>query len=146
MKLKSSALVVILGLGVLVTPLAADAQQPANVPRVALIFTTSPVSEMIGPDPIHPNARAFVHAFRDLGYVEGRNIVIERRSAEGKFERLGEIIAELLRSNVSVIVTTGDAMTQRAKELTAAVPIVMGASWRPASSRAWRVPVATSRA
>src|SRR5262245_46364908 len=58
---------------------------------VGLIVTTSPVSEMVGPDPIHPLVRSFVRALRALGYVEGQNLVLERRSAEGKFERFGEI-------------------------------------------------------
>jgi putative tryptophan/tyrosine transport system substrate-binding protein len=46
-----------------------------------LIFTTSPVSEMAGPDPIHPVARSFVQGLRALGYVEGQNLVLEHRSA-----------------------------------------------------------------
>ncbi|MFQ5567572.1 MAG: ABC transporter substrate-binding protein [Paracoccaceae bacterium] len=121
----------IVTLGLLAALFPAEAQKPGRVYRVGLIFTTSPVSEMMGSDPTHPNARAFVHALRDLGYVEGQNIVIERRSAEGRFDRFGEVISELLRLKADAIVTTGDAMTQQAKELTATVPIVMGASWRP---------------
>ncbi len=68
---------------------------------------------------------------RELGYVEGHTVLIERRSAEGKFERFGNIISELLRLNVSVIVTTGNPMVRRARELTLPLPIVMAASWTP---------------
>lgn len=83
-------------------PIAARAQQVGKVHRVALIFSTSPVSEMIGPEPIHPLARAFVHGLRDLGYSEGRNLILERRSAEGKFERFPEIIGELVSIKADV--------------------------------------------
>jgi hypothetical protein len=68
-------------------PLAARAQQAGKVYRVALVFTTSPVSEMVGPDPIHPLARTFVHSLRTLGYLQSQKLVLECRSAEGKFER-----------------------------------------------------------
>jgi putative ABC transport system substrate-binding protein len=72
--------------GLLAAPLAADAQQPGKVYRVALVFLVAPVSVMAGPEPVNPNVRAFVHALRDLGYVEGRNLVLERRSLEGRYE------------------------------------------------------------
>jgi putative ABC transport system substrate-binding protein len=72
-------------------PLTARAQQTGRVYRVALVFTTSPVSEMAGSDPIHPLARSFVQELRTLGYVQGQNLVLAPRSAEGKFERFPEI-------------------------------------------------------
>jgi putative ABC transport system substrate-binding protein len=87
--------------------LTAKAQPAGKVYRVGLIFTTSPVSEMAGPEPVHPFARAFVQGLRALGYVEGQNLILERRSAEGRFERFGDIVAELVRFKVDVIVTTG---------------------------------------
>ena len=78
-------------------PIQVRAQQAAGkVYRIGLVLTTSPVSEMVGPDPTHPPVRTFVHTLRALGYVEGQNLVLERRSAEGKFERFGEITAELV--------------------------------------------------
>jgi ABC-type uncharacterized transport system substrate-binding protein len=76
-----------------------------KVYRVALVFTTSPVSEMAGSDPIHPLARSFVQQLRALGYVQGQNLVLEPRSAEGKFERFPEIIRELVSIKTDVIVT-----------------------------------------
>ena len=65
-----------------------------------------------------------MHALRDLGYVEGQNLVLERRSAEGKFERFGEIVAELVGRRTDVIVALG-VVAKEAKRVTTAVPIVM---------------------
>jgi hypothetical protein len=78
-------------------PLAARGQRAAKVYRVGLVFTTSPVSEMVGTDPIHPLARSFVYGLRTLGYLQGQNLVLEHRSAEGKFERFPEIMAGTYR-------------------------------------------------
>lgn len=100
--------ITILGGAVVAWPLAGRAQQTGKVYRVGLIITTSPVSEMVGPDPIHPLVRTFVHTLRALGYVEGQNLVSERRSAEGKFERFGEIGADLIRQGIDVIVVALD--------------------------------------
>src|SRR2546430_5836855 len=65
---------------------------------------------------------------RDLGYVEGRNIVIEFRWAEGKYDRLYDLVAELIRLNVDVIVTHGTPGTRTAKQATTTIPIVMAIS------------------
>jgi len=111
---------------VVALPLAAPAQQAARVYRVGLIFATSPVSEIVGPDPIHPSARVFMHALRDLGYVESRNLILERRSAEGKFERFPEIVRELISIKTEVIVSlSADPITLTVKEVTQVVPIVI---------------------
>jgi putative ABC transport system substrate-binding protein len=113
-------------------PIAARAQQTGRVYRVALVFTTSPVSEMAGSDPIHPLARSFVQELRALGYVQGQNLVLEPRSAEGKFERFPEIIRELVSIKTDVIVTVANPITQAAKDVTRTVPIVMAYSVSPA--------------
>ena len=68
---------------------------------------------------------AFRQGLRELGYVEGKNIVIEWRSGEGKPEREGELVAEALRLKVDVIVTSGPTMTRAAKRATVTIPIVM---------------------
>jgi putative ABC transport system substrate-binding protein len=112
-------------------PFAALAQQTSKVHRVGLVFTTSPVSETVGSDPINPVARALVHGLRDLGYVEGRNLILERRSAEGKWEMLPEIIQQLVDENVDVIVTTANAATQAAKTVTQKIAIVMVGNTSP---------------
>ncbi len=135
MRLKAASLLVSLVLGVLLAPLASEAQQPGKVHRVGLIFTTSPVSEMAGPEPAHPLSRAFLHTLRSLGYVEGQNLVFERRSAEGKFERFTEIVAELVRLKTDVIVTVSTPMAQAAKQVTTTVPIVMATSDNPVEAR-----------
>jgi len=69
---------------------------------------------------------AFRQGLRELGYVEGKNIVVEYRYADGKPDRLKEIVAELLRLKVEVIVTGGPTATRTAKEATSTIPIVMG--------------------
>jgi len=105
--------------------LAAEAQQAGKVYRVALVFTTAPVSEMQGPDPVHPLVRAFLEQLRALGYVQGRNLVFEPRSAEGRFERFREILEELISRKVDVLVVNGNDMTRVAKGVTSTIPIVM---------------------
>jgi putative ABC transport system substrate-binding protein len=79
---------------------------------------------MAGADPSHPLAREFVHALRDAGLVEGRNIIIERRSAEGQgLQRILELMQEVVSLNVDVIVTTGPGV-RAAKDATDRIPIV----------------------
>ena len=120
------------GLGLLAAPLAAEAQQAGKVYRVGLIFTATPLSEMAGPEPVSPVFRAFVQGLRALGYVEGQNLILERRSAEGRYERFGDIVVELVRLKADVIVTAGgDPLARAAKAVTATVPIVMATSRDP---------------
>ncbi len=115
----------------LAAPRAAGAQQAGKIYRVGLIAVATPVSEMAGPEPVNPTFRAFVQGLRALGYVEGQNLILERRSAEGRFERFGDIVAELVRLKADVIVTNGDPMTRAAKAVTTTVPIVMATSNDP---------------
>jgi putative tryptophan/tyrosine transport system substrate-binding protein len=111
--------------GVAARPFATLAQQTGRVYRVGWILHSGSVSETVGPDPIGPLARTFVHALRDRGYIEGHNLVLERRSAEGKIERFPEILRDLLSHKVDVIVTTaGNNFIQAANELTRTDPIV----------------------
>jgi len=125
MKLRASQLVRVFALALLAAPLAAEAQQADRIYRVALVYTTAPVSEMVGPEPIHPYPRAFLGSLRALGYEEGRNLEYIPRSAEGKFERLGTILTEVVGLGVDVIVAPGDEIPRRAKEITRTVPFVM---------------------
>jgi len=123
--------ITLLGGAVVAWPLAGRAQQTGKVYRVGLIITTSPVSEMVGPDPIHPLVRTFVHTLRALGYVEGQNLVLERRSAEGKFERFGEIAADLIRHGIDVIVVSSILVAKEMIRVTNTVPIVMASNIDP---------------
>src|SRR5262245_56644924 len=113
-------------------PLAARAQQAIKVYRVGYFFSTAPLAVMLGPDPIDPVTRAFVHGLHTLGYIEGENLILERRSAEGKFERIDEIAAELVSLRPDVIVTgSGDFMAQALQRVTKTVPIVVSGSFDP---------------
>ena len=121
-------LAVTLTLGLLAVPLAIGAQSADKMPRIAVVFGGPTVTTLLGAEPSHPHMRAFLQGLRTLGYVEGQNIVIERRSAEGWLERLPAIIAELVQTKVDVIVTSGIEVTRAAKEATSTVPIVMATS------------------
>ena len=113
-----------LAVGILVAPLAAG-EQTGKVYRVGLISLGNPLSEMAGPEPVSPDVRAFVQGLRALGYVEGQNLILERRSAEGRSERYGDIVAELVRLKADVIVGGTDRLARAAKAMTTTVPIVM---------------------
>ena len=105
--------VVLLALGVI-----AEAQQPAKIPRIGFLFRGS-----LSANPVR--IEAFRQGLRELGYVEGKNIIIESRYAEGKLDRLPALAAELVRLKVDVIVTAGPPSTRAAKEATTTIPIVM---------------------
>jgi len=109
---------------------AAQAQQAGKVYRVGLITFGLPVSQKAGPQPGNP-VTAFVQGLRTLGYAEGQNLILERRSGEGRVERVGEIVAELVRLQPDVIVTASNAIARQAKAATTTVPIVMATSWDP---------------
>jgi putative ABC transport system substrate-binding protein len=101
----------------LALPFSARAQQPKKTPRIGFL----------GGDPSASAARieAFRQGLRELGYVEGKNVVIEWRYAAGKPDREREFAAELVRLKVDVIVTAGSTSTRAAKEATSTIPIVM---------------------
>jgi putative ABC transport system substrate-binding protein len=93
-----------------------SAQQPTKIPRIGYLGGTFPLLE---------RREAFRQGLRELGYIEGKTIVIEWRSGEGKLERVPALAAELVRLKVDVIVTDGSNSTRRAKEATSTIPIVM---------------------
>jgi ABC-type uncharacterized transport system substrate-binding protein len=105
----------------------ATAQQPKKVPRVGYLATNSL-------SVISDRVEAFRQGLRELGYVEGKNIVIEWRSAEGKQDRVPALAAELVRLKVDVIVTAGPSVIRPAKEATITIPIVMAFDADPVSS------------
>ena len=86
---------------------------------------------LTSPSAISARVEAFRQGLRELGYVEGKNIVIEWRYAEGKLDRLPALAAELVRLKVDIIVTGGPAATRAAKEATVTIPIVMAQDTDP---------------
>lgn len=74
-----------------------------------------PLAEMVGPDPINAYARGFLHGLRDLGWVDGRNVIIEHRSAEGRPERVPALVRKLVDLRVDVIVTAGTPTVRAAR-------------------------------
>src|ERR1700758_2178149 len=95
-----------------------EAQQPKRVPKIGFLVVPS---QLFFAD----RMESFRQGLQSLGYVEGKNIVIEYRYAEGKLDRLPELAAELVRLKVDIIVTAAPAVTQAAKEATNTIPIVM---------------------
>src|SRR5262249_53993681 len=114
------------GTAFLAAPLGAGAQQAGERRGIALGFSTAPGSEMVGAEPVHRLVRALVHGLRDLGWVQGRNLAIEARSAEGHPERFPAIFVELVTRKVEVIVTSGGAVRAvlDAQRATRTIPIV----------------------
>jgi putative ABC transport system substrate-binding protein len=110
-------------LGLLASPRAAEAQPPARkLPRIGVLLSppmTTGVQEQ------------FRQGFRDHGYVEGQNLLIEWRSAEGRTERAKPLADELVGLNVDVIVAVATPAVQAAKEATSTIPIVMAAAGAP---------------
>jgi putative ABC transport system substrate-binding protein len=97
---------------------AAQAQQPGEVPRIGYLTAASLSA-------VSARTKAFRQGLRGLGYVEGKSIIIEWRSPEGKRDRLPGLAAELVRLRVNVIVTGGPSATRPAKNATSTIPIVM---------------------
>src|SRR5437867_426395 len=101
----------------------AQAQQPKKVPRIGFLLASS-----AGVD---SRVEAFRQGFRELGYIEGKNIAIEWRYAEGKEDRVPKLAAELVQMNVEIIVTDGTNVTRAAKNATKTIPIVMASDADP---------------
>jgi putative ABC transport system substrate-binding protein len=105
----------------------AEAQQPKKVPRIGFLATVSPST-------ISDRVDAFRQGLRELGYVEGKNIMIEWRYAEGKADRLPGLAAELVRLTVDLIVSAAPIPTCSAKQATSTIPIVMAFDDDPVGS------------
>jgi len=116
--MKAKILVYALPALILATIHLANAQQPKKVQRIGLLSSGSPSSTKKG-------VEAFRQRLRELGYVEGQNIVIEHRYAEGVADRFPNLVAELMQLKVNVIVVGGTPATQAAKNATKTIPIVM---------------------
>jgi putative tryptophan/tyrosine transport system substrate-binding protein len=116
--MKPRILLCLLATVLLGTVSAAEAQQPTKISRIGYLSgaSLSAISKRI---------EAFRQGLRELGYVEGKNIVIEWRWAEGKPDRLPDLAAELVRLKVDIIISAGPAVTPHFKEATKTIPIVM---------------------
>ena len=113
--------------GLLTAPFAAEAQPAGKMPRVGVVASTTSVAELAQ----HSGVGAFVQRLRELGWNEGRNIVIERRTSEGKTERFSPLTVEFVALGVDVIVLVSQAGAVAARGVTATTPIVMVTSARP---------------
>jgi len=124
---KTAVLSTLVAWVVLAVGVAAEAQQPKKVPGIGYLSTNSSSTSPA-------RTEAFRQGLRQLGYVEGKNIVIEWRYAEGKPDRLPALAAELVRLRIDVIVTGGPVPTRAAKETTSTIPIVMAQDSDPVGS------------
>jgi putative tryptophan/tyrosine transport system substrate-binding protein len=125
MRRTTVGLFVILALSVLAAPVVAAAQQPTKVHRIGRLSPGLPPSQP------SPSMEAFRQGLRDLGYVEGQNLIIEWRWAEGREERLPDLAAELVRLQVEVIVVGGVTAIRAVQHATSTIPIVMAANYDP---------------
>jgi ABC-type uncharacterized transport system substrate-binding protein len=121
--LRLIGLAVVLVVSLTLAPLAVEAQQAAKFPRIGYL-----VLNLAGARHL---TEAFLQGLRDLGCVEGRNVVIEYRSAEGKLDRLPALAAELVALQVDVIVAGGPAHALAAKQATRTIPIVFASAADP---------------
>jgi len=110
--------------GLLAVPLASHSQQETRVYRVGILEST-PAAQNAG------NLDALRNGLRELGYAEGRNLVIEYRSSDGHAERFPDLATELVRLRVDMIVTRGTPAAQAAKNATATIPVVMATMGDP---------------
>jgi putative tryptophan/tyrosine transport system substrate-binding protein len=122
--MKRREFITLLGGAAVAWPFAARAQQPGKPPTIGFMgSTTSPVAAQW--------VASFVQRLRELGWLEGRDVAIEYRWAEGRDERAAEIAAEFVRRKVDVIVTSGTGMVLAAKQATSVIPIVFAAAGDP---------------
>jgi putative ABC transport system substrate-binding protein len=112
--------ITLLGGGAAAWPLAARAQQPAKMKRIAFAAPAVKVAD-IGSD---PNFLTFFEELRRLGYVEGTNLIIDRYSAEGKIDRYADLAREVVSTHPDLIYTTGSPLTLQLKAATSTIPIV----------------------
>jgi putative tryptophan/tyrosine transport system substrate-binding protein len=105
-------------------PLSARAQQPGKLPTIGFLGSTTPTTES-------DRVAAFVQRLRELGWIDGRNVAIEFRWAQGHTERFAEIATELLKLKVDVVVTYGTAPVIAAKQATSVIPIVFAIAGDP---------------
>jgi putative ABC transport system substrate-binding protein len=127
--IRRNTLLALLAFGAL--PLHAFAQPVDKVYRIA-ISVPNPAAAIAGPVPSSPAMRAFVEGLKALGYVEGRNLILDRRSRYGlDAQGMDDLMADIVRTKPDVIVLDGTGQAVRATKLTSSIPIVMAASVDP---------------
>jgi len=114
-----------LALSILAAPLTAESQPPARVPRIGYLESGSPGTPLV---------EAFREGLGDLGWIDGQNIAVEVRAAEGKYDRLPELAAELVRLKVDVIFASSTPAALAAKQATTMIPIVIARVADPVGS------------
>src|SRR5262245_64504590 len=119
--MNTKMIVYLVAAALLSTAPSAGAQQPKKVPRIGYLTSTDPATESIRFEP-------FRAALRELGYIEGQNIAIEYRYAEGKADRFSALAAELVRLRVDIILVGGDRPIRAARNATKTIPIIMTGS------------------
>ena len=113
-------------------PLTARAGEAGRLPVVGFVLGAVPLAEMAGPDPIAPVAAAFLHGLRDHGWIEGSNIIIERRSAEADPNRAPALFSELAMRGVDVIAFAGTKWAlAAARQATQIIPLVAAFNVHP---------------
>jgi putative ABC transport system substrate-binding protein len=112
---------------VLIAPVAAEAQRSGKMYQVGVIASTTSVAEL----PQHPGVAAFSERLAELGWTEGHNVVIERRTSEGRADRFASLTTEFVSRGVDVIVLVSQAGAVAARSVTATTPIVMVTASRP---------------
>ena len=111
------------------SPLPSNAQQPTKgPPRIGAIFTIGT------PDTPSPTYEAYKQGLRDLGYIEGKNIILERRYAEGRLDRMAPFVQEFVQQKVDIILGVNNVIIRAAKEATKTIPIVMISSVDPVAA------------
>lgn len=103
-----------------------EAQQPGKIPRIGYMTAGGSMND--------PGFVAFRQGLRDIGYVDGKNAVIEFRSAEAKVDRIPDLVDDLVRLKVDVLVSSSQPGTRAAKKATQTIPIVMVASFDPVAT------------
>src|SRR5262245_1244924 len=127
MRLSTVGLLITFGIGLLVVPLVATAQQPVHISRIGVLSAYSPPAE---PDwqQRSPFWGTFWQGMRELGWIEGQNIVVEYRWAEKRFERLPALATALVQQKVDLILVGDGSAIVAAKQTTSTIPIVMFSS------------------
>jgi len=118
----------LLAASVLICLHLAEAQQPAKIPRIGYVSTSG------DPSTPGPQVEAFRQGLRDLGYFEGKNVLVEYRYIEGKSERIPSLVAELVQLKVDVLVVTNPPSIRTAKQATKTIPIVMVTTGDPVAT------------